>query len=402
MIQYKYEAVTKSGITVNGVITAHDEGDAVIRLKETCAVVNKLTEVKEGVKLPESLAHRKVNEKNLALMCKQLSIILTAGLPIVRTVELVSKQTNDRALKKILNDVADDVVAGYGLAASFELRGPTLPATFIDTVRAGEESGSLEKVFARLSDYYTKRAKMRGKVISALTYPVFVICVAVVVIIVIMAYAVPTFTATFTAMGTELPLVTKILIAISNFFNSYILILLAMIALIVLGVRLYGTTEKGRVALSGFKLRLPVLGRVNLMNSVSQFANTFSAMLATGLPVLRALTVTGRAMSNYRMSKATVDSVTGITSGHRIAECLRAAGCFPELLIEMTAVGEETGSLEETLAVVGEYYDNEVEMATSRALSLLEPTIICVLAVFVVFVLLAVYLPMFSLYGSIG
>lgn len=401
MTTYKYEAVSLNGAVVTGVVQAHDKNDAILQIKENCAVINRLTEVR-GSALAERLKARKVNEKTLSLMCRQFSIILTAGMPIVKSVELVGHQVEDRMLKNLLLQVAGDVAAGYRLADSFELRGPGLPPTFVETVRAGEESGSLEQSFATLAEFYKKKTTLHGKVVTALTYPAFVLAVAVAVIIVIMTFAVPTFTSAFGQMGTDLPGVTRALVAISHFFEKYILYILIALVGLVLAWRTYCSTERGKLTRGRLRLKLPVLGRVNRMNVASQFANTLSAMLSSGLPVMKALHITARTVNNYLVSSAIMNVVAGVESGGTIGEGLRATGLLPELLCEMTAMGEQSGSLEDTLLVIGAYYDNEVEQSTNRAVSLLEPIIICVLAVFVVFVLLAVYLPMFSLYNTIG
>lgn len=401
MTTYKYEAVSLNGAVVTGVVQAHDKNDAILQIKENCAVINRLAEVR-GSALAERLKARKVNEKTLSLMCRQFSIILTAGMPIVKSVELVGHQVEDRMLKNLLLQVAGDVAAGYRLADSFELRGPGLPPTFVETVRAGEESGSLEQSFATLAEFYKKKTTLHGKVVTALTYPAFVLAVAVAVIIVIMTFAVPTFTSAFGQMGTDLPGVTRALVAISHFFEKYILYILIALVGLVLAWRTYCSTERGKLTRGRLRLKLPVLGRVNRMNVASQFANTLSAMLSSGLPVMKALHITARTVNNYLVSSAIMNVVAGVESGGTIGEGLRATGLLPELLCEMTAMGEQSGSLEDTLLVIGAYYDNEVEQSTNRAVSLLEPIIICVLAVFVVFVLLAVYLPMFSLYNTIG
>lgn len=401
MNTYQYKAISNSGIEISGVIKAQDKADAVIRLGESCRVVNSLREVSEHEDILEKLKVKKVDEKSLSLVCRQFSIILGAGLSIVKTVALVAGQTEDKLLKNLLGNVAEDIAAGYSLADSFELRGPFLPTTFIETVRAGEESGALDTAFERLSAYYAKQSKVKSKVISALTYPLFVLAVAVVVIIIIMVKAVPQFTSSFASMGLDLPFPTRALIAVSGFFKTWLWLILLLAVAAVVGLKLYGTTEKGALALGKLRLNMPVTGRIQLMNGASQFANTLSTMLAAGLPAIKALNITGKSLSNRYLAHSVLSAVENIESGYRIGDSLRAENTLPELLVEMTAVGEESGSIEDTLKVIGDYYDNEVDVAATRAVSLLEPVIICVLAAFVILVLLAVYLPMFSLYGSI-
>ena len=401
MNTYKYEALSKSGVPITGVVRAMDKTDAVIQIKETCDVVTSLKEIVEEEDILEKLHKVKIKDKDLALLCKQFSIILTAGLPIIKTVELVSGQVEDKDLKKILRAVEDDVKSGYGLADSLALRGAEgLPMTFVETVRAGEQSGALDTTFERLSRFYDKKSKTRGKIVSALTYPAFVMVVAVVVIAIIMIFAVPVFTQTFLDLGIELPLPTRMLIAMSNFFSNYTWLICIIALVLFLAYKFYKRTEQGRFNIDKFWLRLPIIGRVSLMNASSQFANTFSTMLSAGLPVIRALTITGKTMSNYYLGSGVMDAVAKVESGFDLGSSIKETHRFPDLLVEMINVGAQSGSIESTLNVVGEYYDNEVDTSTTKAVSMIEPIIICVLAVFVVFVLLAVYLPMFSMYGG--
>ena len=403
MKTFKYTAITASGVNVDGLLQAKSENDALIQLRESYSTVTGIREVRENAGLSsfaEKLTTGKVTDKALSLLCRQFSIIFSAGMPIVRTVELVAGQTQDKTLKKILEEVVTDVESGKGLADSFADRGKKLPATFIETIRAGEESGSLSTSMSRLSSFYEKKASVSGKVVSALTYPAFVLVVAVAVVAVIMIKAVPVFSSTFEELGVELPMATKLLIGASNFLTKYILIILAILAVIVLGIRAYGSTASGKLTLARLKLNIPILGKIQRMNSSSQFANTLSTMLASGLQARRALSITASAMSNAYIGDAIENVVSEVESGYTIGASLKKAGVLPDLLVEMTAVGEESGSLESTLDVVGEYYNSEVDTATTRATSLIEPMIIVFLAVFVVFVLLAVYMPMFSMYST--
>lgn len=403
MPTYKYKAISLDGAPVSGVMEAYDEFAAVDRIKETCAVVTKLTEVRRSDEGKELFGRPKIQHKVLAMVSSQFSIILTAGLPIVRAVELIAGQTSDRQMRRILQAVAADVAAGHSLAQSFENKGGAqLPTTFIETVRAGEDSGTLDHAFAKLHTYYDKSAKIKAKVVSAMAYPIFLCIVAVIVVMIIMVRAVPVFVGLFEGMGTALPAPTRILIAVSNFFSDYNLFLLLGVALIVIACKLWQRTEDGKRFFARLSLKLPILGRVNVMKGASQFANTMATMLAAGIPMVKAVTATGKAMDNYVMGMETLETVSGIEQGKRLGVCMKNGEFFPPLLVEMTAVGEETGSMEATLDVIGAYFDTEVEQQSTRALSLLEPSIIVVLALFVVFILLAVYLPLFSMYGGIG
>ncbi len=401
MPAYKYEGAYPSGETVTGVVEAVSEHEAVAQIRQSCEVVLSLKEVPRAPGGQALGRFQRIDAKSLALTCQQFAIILKAGLPLVQTVDLVAGQVGDKALVSLLRQVSEDVSNGWSLSYSFDQRGGRLPVTFRETIRAGEESGDLISAFERMGSYYDRSAKTHARAVSALTYPAFVIAVAAVVIVIIMGYAVPAFISTFDSMGIELPWVTLALIAMTGFFSQYGLVVLAALAGLGLLVWIYGRTEGGGLWLSRLRLALPVVGGIGRMSNASQFAHTMSAMLAAGMPILQAIEVSGKAMSSLCMSREVLETIAGVESGRTLGECLGGAKELPRMLVEMTAVGEAAGALESTLDVLAEYYDHEVDVGTTRALALLEPTIIVVLAVFVVFILLAVYLPMFSMYGSI-
>lgn len=402
MPTYKYEAAYASGEKVNGVVEAVSQTDAVTQIRQSCEIVLSLKEVPKSAVRDPLARFQKISAKSLALTCQQFAIILKAGLPLVQTVDLVAEQCPDKALGRLLRQVSEDVSNGWSLSYSFSQRGErSLPVTFRETVRAGEESGDLLSSFGRMAEYYHRMNKTRESVVSALTYPAFVLAVAAVVVAIIMGYAVPTFTGMFQSMDVELPWVTVALIGVSNFFQRYALVLLGVMALAVFLLRLYGLTEKGGAVLAGLQLKLPLIGEVVRMSGASQFAHTMSTLLTAGMPILQAIEVSGRTMTNLRMSGEVLATLPGVEGGRPLGECMGYSKELPPMLVQMTAVGEATGSMESTLKVLAEYYDNEVEVRTKRALSLLEPTIIVVLAIFVVFILMAVYLPMYSLYTAI-
>lgn len=401
MATYRYKALTSEGRSMEGVVQAETEFEAVGMIKQSYAVVEEIREISEGKPWNRDITVSRIKEKPLAIACSQIAIALQQGLPLVRSLSLVAKQTEDKNLRKILSGVSSEVTEGSTLTRSFELKGARrLPSTFIETIRAGEEAGDLAMAFHKLQIYYEKAAKVRNKASSAMVYPILLIVASLLVILVIMAVAVPMFSSAFASMGVELPLATRMLIGLSGVIqNRWLLILLVLLASVI-SRRLYVNTESGKLRSSRKKLKLPIVGKTAVMKSASQFANTMATMLGAGLPVNRALAATSKAMDNYYLSKEVAKVVLEVEEGKSVAEGLSKSGFFPDLLLEMTSVGEETGSLENTLSILGTFYDGEVETSSAKALSLLEPLIISVLAVFVIFILLSVYLPMFSMYGS--
>lgn len=400
MPTYRYEALGGDGQKTVGVVEAADSAQAVAQIRQRYDVVLRLNEI--AVRRADPLEKfQKLNLKVFALMCKQFSIILKAGLPLVQTVDLVADQLSDKMLRKMLTEVSEDIANGWSLSYSFAQRGKgRIPTAFIETIRAGEESGDLVRSFDRMSTYYDRMTKTRAKATSALVYPAFLSVVAVVVIIVIMTYAVPTFAETFTSMDMQLPLATRIVVALSDFFSRYIWVILGVVAAVLCLLRLYAGTATGRIRMAKNQLALPILGKIAVMTSASQFAHTMAAMLSAGMPILKALDTAARSMSNAHLSNQIRSVIPNVESGQSLGECMRSCRDLPSILVQMTAMGEVTGSLESTLEIQAEYYDNEVDTLTARALSLLEPIIICVMAVFVVLILLSIYLPMFSMYGA--
>lgn len=402
MPTYKYEAAYSSGERVNGVVEAVSRSDAVAQIRQSCEVVLSLKEVPRTAVKDPLARFQKISAKSLALTCQQFAIILKAGMPLVQTVDLVAEQCPDRTLSRLLRQVSEDVSNGWSLSYSFTQRGEkTLPATFRETVRAGEESGDLLSAFRRLADYFERMNKTRESVVSALTYPAFVIVVAAGVIGIIMTFAVPTFTSMFESMDIDLPWTTVALIALSHFFQRYSLVLLGVIALALLALQAFRMTDRGGIVLARAQLKIPIIGAIVRMSGASQFAHTMSTLLTAGMPILQAIEVSGRTMTNLCMAQDIAATLPGVEGGRGLGECMSYSRELPAMLVQMTAVGEATGSMESTLRVLAEYYDNEVDVRTKRALSLLEPTIIIVLSVFVVFILMAVYLPMFSMYSAI-
>ena len=404
MVTYKYQAVSNSGQKVNGVLDAFNEMDAIDRIKQQHPIIIKITPVKEGQEnglLNMNIGGDKLNNKAFIVMCSQFAIILNAGIPIGRTVHLIAQKTTDKPLKKMLLKVADDVEAGRSIAQSFAERGEKLlPPTFVETIAAGEQSGNLDKAFQTVHEHFDKQAKMAAKVRGALAYPVFVLFIAVAVVVVLMVKVVPTFLAIFDNYNAQLPLTTRMLIAISNFFVKYWMPMLAIIIIVFIVYKVYGRTEEGRMNLAKWSLKVPVLGNIQVLNAASEFANTLTTMLSSGLPMTRAITITAKTMSNYYMSTEVGKLAVKLEEGHALGASMREANFMPDILVDMVAVGEETGEMEHTLHTIAGYYDAELDMAINSALAKLEPALLVGLAGIAGFIVIAIYMAMFGMYAA--
>ena len=405
MKTFKYTAVTKDGSQVTGIIEGFNEMDAASRLKQEYPIVVNLAEAGEKSKaisfLTGDIGGNKLNEKAFVLMCSQFAVILKAGIPISRTVELICQRMSDKTLKRILEHVAEDVESGRTLSASFTERGGKIfPLTFIETIHAGEEAGDLATAFQSISEHFNKQMKLKGKVRGAMIYPAFVMVLAVVVVIVLMVKVVPTFTAVFEEMGAEMPMITQSLIAISNFFRHSWFFIVIFFIIVFIAIKLYGNTEAGRMNLAKLALKLPVLGNINVLNAASQFANTMVMMLQAGLPMVRAVTITSRTMSNYFISTEVGKMSSELEVGNTLGKCMRDSGCLPDILNDMVAVGEQSGELESTLTMTANYYDDELEQAIADALAKLEPMTLVFIGVVAGYIVVAIYIAMFGMYNA--
>ncbi|MCQ2463556.1 MAG: type II secretion system F family protein [Clostridia bacterium] len=408
MKTYRYRGLTSGGAEVEGVVEAFNEKDAVTKARENCRIITEVSPVSAG-KMDEGmnrdigvlLSGGRIEPKELSVLCSQLAIELKAGLPLVRSLELTGENEEDKRVKRMLKEVAEDVHSGVSLADSFESRGSFLPRTFIETVRAGESSGKLDECFEHLKVYYEDSAAVSSKVRGALIYPVMLIAVAVVVVAIIMIKAVPVFEKSFASLGNELPGVTKFLISSSHFFQKYYLVIIAIIAIIAIGLRVFGKTDKGKHIFGTIALLFPGIGLVNKMNACCQFASTMNIMLSAGLPLTEATRITGAVIDNVMIKDDINKAVDGVIEGKRLGDGLRESKWLASMLVEMTAVGEETGNMTDTLEVVNDYYKKEVAASVTTALGIMEPCITVVMALLVVFILLSVYLPLFTMYGTV-
>ncbi len=403
MQTYKYRAIAQDGSTVNGVVEAYDEFEAVNEIRKSYAVVESIKPVRKerrvNIDINEPLW---VSNKTLSLTANQFFIMLKAGLTMSRTIELIAEQCDDKLMRRYLRASAADVAAGYSLANSLEKNGKKIPAVFIETVRAGEESGTLEQSFQSLEEYYARAAKTQKKIRSALTYPIIVLLLAIVVIGVVMVVLVPRMTETLTSFGTELPLITRILIAISNFFSHWWWLLIAIIVAVILAIYFIGKTESGKMAYSKIRMKMPVIGKITRFNAAAQTANTLATLLAAGLPVTRALDIVSRVVDSRCVGKELNEAIVKLESGMSLGEALKDSKYLPSMLIEMITVGESSGMLEDTLRTIGLYYNDEAVTASDRALGMIEPMITIILGVVVGFIVIAIYVPIFSMSAGAG
>lgn len=400
MKTYIYKAQSTDGSEVKGIVNAVDEYQAAVQVREQYPIIISIKEQPDRTSiLTMDLNSDHIDIKSLSVACAQVAITLRSGIPLARCMELIGNQTENKNIRRIFLSTAEDVSSGAGLADSFERNGPKLPPTFIETVRAGEETGNIEQSFQSMADYYDTLNRTHQKVKQALIYPTFVLAVAVVVLIIVMVFVIPSLANTFNDLGGNLPLMTKMLIAMSNFFAKWWVLIAIVIVAVILAWKFYVKTPNGRIRQGKAQLRFPIWGNIRRMDGASHFASTMAMLISAGITVNHAAEITGKTLENYIMQMQIEKVPERLEEGHSLGESMKDCDSFPETLREMCAIGEESGDLDQTLKVIGDFYANETDNATKQALAKLDPIILIVLAVFTAFIVISIYLPMFTMYN---
>ena len=401
MPTFSYSGIDATGQKITGVVEAYDEIEAMEQARDQVRIVQSIHPVhsRKGLASIE-ITKKKAKPKALSVMCSQFATILNAGLPADRAVRLVSEQCTDKYLAGVLKDVSSDVASGHGLADSFENKAPDLPRVFIETLRAGEQSGHLGECFVRLQKYFDRRAKVAHKISSALAYPIFVIVLAVLVVSLMMVLVIPKIVEMVESLGTDIPTITQFLIGCSDVVRQWWPLLLLVVVVLVFGLRAFGKTERGRNVYGNLALKAPIIGKITRSSGAGEFANTMATLIASGLSVTRAVRVSSRVVNNYIMRREIGRMEAGLDEGRSLGECMGKCEYFPKTLVEMVEVGESTGTLEETMVTMGIFYDEETNRLTDSALRKLEPTLLILMAIFAGFIVIALYLPMFSMYSA--
>lgn len=400
MPNYSWKGRTRAGRVQEGVLVAESKEAAIAALRKQQIVVTAVTEKGKEFALPK-LGGR-ISSKEIAIFTRQFSVMIDAGLPLVQCLEILGAQQDNKAFQKVLFQVRQDVESGSTLADALRKHPKAFDDLYCNMVTAGEAGGILDTILQRLAQYIEKIVKLRASVRSALVYPTAVIAIAVLVVWVILWKVIPTFATLFEGLGASLPLPTRITIALSHFIGSFWwLMILAVIGGVVFLAR-YHKTHKGRRHIDGFLLRLPVLGSVLRKIAVARFCRTLGTLVSSGVPILEALEITARTSGNAIVEDAIMATRRSVEEGKTISDPLKATDVFPPMVVQMVAVGEQTGALESMLSKIADFYEDEVDEATANLLALLEPVMIVFLGVVIGGIVVSMYLPMFDLISKIG
>ncbi len=402
---YEYSLRDPKGKMIKGRIEAVNEAAVATRLRSMGVAPLGIREVSNsGLQREISIPGfgTKIGMKDLAIMARQLATMILAGLSLLRALTILSEQTENKELQKVLGTVRADVETGSSLSDSLARHPQTFPPLMLNMIRAGEVGGFLDQTLVSVAENFENEVKLRAKIKSAMTYPVVVLIIAVLAVVGMLLFIVPVFEDMFTNLGGELPAPTKVLVALSAFLKW------AIVPLVIAGIGFsvwwnkHKNDQAVRDKVDPFKLKVPVFGPLFTKVAVARFTRNFGTMLKAGVPILQALSIVGETSGNVVIARALKDVQQSVRNGRSLTEPLTEHTVFPPMVVQMMAVGEDTGALDEMLTRVAEFYDQEVEATTEQLTSIIEPIMIGVLGIIVGGMIVALYMPIFSIFELVG
>jgi type IV pilus assembly protein PilC len=368
-----------------------------------------LTSVKEKGRefgIPKIGGRKRVKSKDLSVFTRQFSVMIDAGLPLVQCLEILAQQQDNKFFQQTLLQVRQDVEEGSTLAAAMARHSRVFDQLYSNMVEAGETGGILDLILQRLSTFIEKIVKLKRDVISALIYPSAVILLAIVAVAVIMVVVIPQFQNIFLGLlgpGEQLPLPTRIVVGFSNFLAGWGgLIILASVIGAAVAIKFYYATPGGRKVIDGLLLKVPILGDIFRKIAVARFSRTLSTLLSSGVPILQSLDITAKTSGNVVIEQAITKVRTGVERGESFVDPLKATEVFPHMVAQMIGIGEQTGALDAMLGKIADFYEAEVDSAIANLLTLIEPLLIGFLGVTIGSIVIAMYLPLFTLIGKLS
>jgi type IV pilus assembly protein PilC len=402
MPTFVYSGRTARGEMRRGEIEAQNLAQATAALRRQQIISPSVSE-KKGLgaielKLPSFGA--RIKTKELVVFTRQFATMIDAGLPLVQCLDILASQQDNMEFKRVLNDVKASVEGGSTFADALAKHPKVFDDLFVNLVAAGEVGGILDTILNRLSTFMEKAEKLKGKIKGALTYPIAVIIIAILVVTGLLIWVVPIFEDMFTGFGQALPAPTKMVVSISNTLRDYYYIIIGVIVVIVIGVRQAYKTEDGRRAIDGMLLRLPVFGDLLRKTAVARFTRTLGTMMSSGVPILDALEIVSKTSGNVVIEDAVMKARKSLSEGKTLADPLAETKVFPGMVTQMINVGESTGAMDTMLSKIADFYEDEVDVAVDALTSLIEPLLMAFLGVVVGGLVIALYLPIFSIAGA--
>jgi type IV pilus assembly protein PilC len=404
MATFAYVGRSKSGSVKKGELVAKSRDEAVEQLRKQHVVVTSLEEkaAKQGISFQLGSG---VGEKDLVVFTRQFGTMINAGLPLIQCLEILSTQSESAPLRTAVSEIKVQVEGGATFSDSLRRHSKIFDDLYVNMVHAGEVGGLLDTIMGRLSKHIEKAMKLKGQIKSAMVYPAAILGIAGIVITVLMIWVIPVFEKMFKEMSggkMGLPAPTQLVIDMSNFAQSYWYIILGVIFGVVTGVKKYYATQQGRLVIDKLLLKAPIFGELIRKASVAKFSRTLGTLLSSGVPLLEALTICAKTAGNKVVEGALLDAKVSISGGKTISDPLAKSGTFPKMVTHMIAVGESTGALDNMLGKIADFYEDEVDEAVTNLTTLLEPMMMVFLGITVGFIVVAMYLPIFTMAGAIG
>lgn len=401
MAQFNYKAVDGSGKPKKGTIDAADREKAMEKLRKEGLSVTEMKDAGEGSGGGFSLGKKKVKSRELSVVCKQMVSILNAGVTVIVALDMLTEQLDNKTLQQALIESKVYVEKGGTLSDSFRLNPSVFPPIMINMCAAGEASGSLEVSFERLAEHFEKDDALKGKIKSAMTYPIMVLIVAVIVIIVVMVAVIPNFVSMFADMGTALPLATRIMMAGSDFVVKRWYLLLAIVVGGTVGIKVFKASPTGDLFFSKIAINAPIFSDLTIKQNSARFARTLSTLMGAGIPMLDAIEQVAKMMSNRIFREGLMDTKAQVAKGLPLSKPLKDMEVFPTMLVQMVKIGEETGNIEDMMDKVADLYEREVDLATEALTAAMEPITMVIMAGIVGMIVAAVYGPIIGMYEGV-
>jgi type IV pilus assembly protein PilC len=394
---FQYKVRDKAGNMVTGTLVADNELLVLQRLREMGYTPLEVGKEKKGLNLEINIRKPKVKLKDLAVFSRQFATMINSGLPILRALAILAEQTTHKLLAETLTQCRMDVEQGSSLSGAMQKHPKVFNDLYVSMVKSGEMGGSLDTTLLKLASLLEREVHLRGKIKSAMTYPVAVVGLVILIMGAMLLFVVPQFKGIYEQLGGQLPLPTRVLLVLSDAFKKFWWMFLVLTFVARFLLRRYKATESGRTRIDALKLRVPVFGSLFHKTALSRFSSTLAMLLSAGVPILQAFDIVSDTVNNKIISKAVVDVQASVREGESIAKPLSKHSVFPPMVVQMIAVGEETGQVDTMLEKVAQFYDQEVEASVDALTSLIEPLLIAVIGGFVGAAVIALYMPMFNI-----
>ena len=400
MRQFQYKAKGVDGGVLTGVLDAEEQKVAVERLRAQKLVI---LSIEEKTASPLDFINAllkskgKVTSNDLVLFSRQLSTLVSAGVPIVQGLAILESQAENPAFKETLGLVRSDIEGGLSISDALKKHPDAFPDLYCSMIKAGELGGILDTILERLTVYLENAEALKHKVKSAMMYPAIVLTICAAVTVFLFIFVIPTFKTIFASFGAELPMPTQIVIAISDYMKAYWYLVLGIPYALYQGFLRFYKTPQGHKLIDAYALKAPIFGVILKKVAVAKFTRTLGTLIKSGVPIMQALETVAATAGNVIVAEAILSTRESIREGGHLADPLKKSGIFPNMVTSMISVGEETGSLDIMLNKIAEFYDQEVDAAVKGLTSLIEPLVICVMGVIIGGLVIAMFLPMFSL-----